>query len=194
MKKSFWRFFIITITLACTGCATALTQIGPAKPRIIDGETRLGEVSHYNHRFHTQENIILLEKTPMCYEMQEKKRLMQKVPRGLLLTIPEVAFYGLGLVDAITAFAIVEASKSEMFLAEFATSDTIQCGEGTASTNEPLIIYSEDKSVERRAVTDDNGTVDLNAVFPELSGVVQLVIEHERHGAPTLLYEYDAGL
>jgi hypothetical protein len=192
MKRSIWVYFILIATLGCTGCAAALTQLGPAKPRIIDGEITAGEFSRYEHSFFTRQNIVYLEKQPMCFEMRQKIRRMQKVPRGLLLTIPEMVFYGLGLADLVTTFAIVEASKHDTLLAEFPTNSNVACGEKKAASNEPLIIYNQEADVERSTVTDENGEIDLDLVFPELTGVVQLVIRHKTDAAPALFYEYDA--
>jgi hypothetical protein len=192
MKRSVWIYCILIATLGCTGCAAALTQLGPPKPRIIDGEITAGEFNRYEHSFFTRQNIVYLEKRPMCFEMRQKIRRMQKVPRGLLLTIPEMAFYGLGLTDAVITFAIVDASKRDTPLAEFPTNSNVECGEKRAASNEPLIIYNQEADLERATVTDENGEIDLKEVFPELTGVVQLVIKHETDAAPVLFYEYDA--
>lgn len=174
MKKSVLRCCIILILATTMGCSSVLTYLGPLKSELKDGETTVGDLSHYQYGYHAIKNTITLKKIPMCDQMRQKLRVMQKQRRGLYMALLEMPFFGLGLFDMLRSYAIVDESRRVLPLAKYPTGETVQCGKEMPAADESLIIKNEEKGIEVRAKTDPSGEVDLSMVLPEVSGAVEL--------------------
>ena len=194
MKKSVWRFCLIFLIACCMGCSSVLTYMGPLKSELKDGETSVGELSHYSYDYHVIKNTIFLKKIPMCHQMQQKLRVMQKQRRGLYMAILEMPFFGLGLFDMLRSYAIVEDSRRVIPLAKYKTGETVECGKKKPAANEPLILRNEEKGIEEKAVTSDTGVLELNEIFPDVSGVLELQIQVEAQPSFSFSYLYNADL
>lgn len=194
MKKSVWRVSIVFLLVCCMGCSSALTYLGPLKSEMVDGDTSVGEFSHYKYDYHAIKNTIFLKKVPMCHQVKQKLRVMKKQRRGLYMALLEMPFFGLGLFDMLRSYAIVEESRKVIPLAKYKTGEVVQCGKETAAGGEALIIRNEDKGIEKTAVTSETGMLALNNVFPEVSGVLDLQIQLESEPSFSFSYQYDADL
>ena len=195
MKTSFRLFaVIIGITVCCSGCASVLTQMGPLKSELKDGEISIGEMARYSYSARVADDVIYLEKTPMCEEKREKIREMKKLPRGLFLMILEVPVFGLGVADFALTYAVIENSKEKEKLAEYGTGNYIECGKKSPASGETLLIRNYYAGLEKKAVTDENASVNLDEVLPEdLSGYIALRIRVEDSEAPSsFIYTYNA--
>ena len=194
MKKSVWRVFIIFLLVCGTGCSSVLTYLGPLKSEMVDGDTSVGEFSHYTYDYHAIKNTIFLKKVPMCHQMQQKLRVMEKQRRGLYIALLEMPFFGLGLFDMLRSYAIVEESRKVIPLAKYKTGEVVQCGKKTAAGSEPLIIRNVDKGIEKKAVTNETGVLALNKIFPDVSGALELQIQVEAKPSFSFSYQYNADL
>jgi len=195
MKTSLRLFaVIIGVTVCCSGCASVLTQMGPLKSELKDGEKSIGEMARYSYSARVADDVIYLEKTPMCEEKREKIREMKKLPRGLFLMILEVPVFGLGVADFALTYAVIENSKEKEELAEYGTGNYIECGKKSPASGETLLIRNYYAGLEKKAVTDENASVNLDEVLPEdLSGYIALRIRVEDSEAPSsFIYTYNA--
>lgn len=193
MKKSVLRFCIIFLVVGCMGCSSVLTYLGPLKSELVDGQTSVGEFSRYAYGHHVAENTLFLKKVPLCRQMQQKIRVMQKQRRGFYMIFPEIVFFGFGFYDMLRSYAIVEDSRKEMPLAKYHTGEIVQCGKELPAEGESLIIRNEEKGIEKQAVTDKNGEVDLNSVLSDISGRVKLQIRLESKPSFSFSCFYNAG-
>ena len=191
MKNSGWRFSLIILIVCCMGCSSVLTYLGPLKSELKNGDTSVGELSHYSYDYHAIKNTIFLTKIPMCHQMQQKLRVMQKQRRGLYMALLEMPFFGLGLFDMLRSYAIVEDSRRVIPLAQYKTGETVKCGKKMPAANEPLILRNEEKGIEAKAVTSDTGVLELNEIFPDATGVLELQIQVEAQPSFSFSYLYD---
>lgn len=194
MKKTVWRFGIILLVVTTMGCSSVLTYLGPLKSELKDGETSVGDFSHYKYDYHAIKSNIYIKKTPMCEQMRQKLRVMQKQRRGLYMALIEMPFFGLGLFDMLRSYAIVDESRREIPLAKYRTGEAVQCGKKMPAADEPLIISNEELGIEARAKTDPAGEVDLSRVLPDVSGIVELEIQLEQKPGFSFSYLYNADL
>ena len=195
MKTSFRLFaVIIVVTVCCSGCASVHTQMGPLKSELKDGEKSIGEMARYSYSARVADDVIYLEKTPMCEEKREKIREMKKLPRGLFLMILEVPVFGLGVADFALTYAVIENSKEKEKLAEYGTGNYIECGKKSPAAGETLLIRNYYAGLEKKAVTDENASVNLDEVLPQdLSGYIALRIRVKGSEAPSsFIYTYNA--
>jgi len=194
MRKSVWRCCIILLVAATMGCSSVLTYLGPLKSELKDGDTTVGNFSHYQYDYHAIKNTISLKKIPMCEQMRQKLRVMQKQRRGLYMALLEMPFFGLGLFDMLRSYAIVDESRRVIPLAKYPTGEAAQCGKKMPAANETLIIENPEKGIEAAAKTDQTGVVDLSKVLPDVSGVVELQIQLEKKPSFSFSYLYNADL
>lgn len=194
--KTLFRLFavIILVAVCCSGCASVLTHMGPLKSELKDGEKSIGEMARYSYSLRVEDDVIYLEKKPMCKEVREKIREMKKLPRGLFLMILEIPVFGLGVADFALTYAVIENSKEQETLAEYETGNYLECGEKSPATGESLLIRNYYAGLEEKVVTDENGSVNLDEVLPEdLSGYIALRIRVEDSEAPySFIYTYNA--
>ena len=194
MRKSVWRCCIILLVATTMGCSSVLTYLGPLKSELKDGDTTVGDFSHYQYDYHAIKNTISLKKSPMCEQMRQKLRVMQKQRRGLYMALLEMPFFGLGLFDMLRSYAIVDESRRVIPLAKYPTGEAVQCGKKMPAANETLIIENPEKGIEAAAKTDQTGVVDLSKVLPDVSGVVELQIQLEKKPSFSFSYLYNADL
>ena len=194
MRKSVWRCCIILLVATTMGCSSVLTYLGPLKSELKDGDTTVGDFSHYQYDYHAIKNTISLKKIPMCAQMRQKLRVMQKQRRGLYMALLEMPFFGLGLFDMLRSYAIVDESRRVIPLAKYPTGEAVQCGKKMPAANETLIIENPEKGIEAAAKTDQTGVVDLSKVLPDVSGVVELQIQLEKKPSFSFSYLYNADL
>lgn len=193
MKSILRCFAIILLAVSCSGCASVLTQMGPLKSELKDGDTSTGEFDRYEYSAEAEKDVIYLEKTPMCEEKREKIRVMKKMPRGLLIMLLEIPVYGLGLIDMMYTYSIIEHSRKEVALAEYETGNLVECGKKEPAEGETLFIKNFGGDINEKAVTDENGAVDLQEVMPgDLSGYITLRISLEVDSPSSFYYTYHA--
>ena len=152
-------------------------------------------MARYSYSARVEDDVIYLEKTPMCEEMREKTREMKKLPRGLFLMILEIPVFGLGVADFALTYAVIENSKEKEKLAEYGTGNYLECGKKSPASGESLLIRNYWAGLEEKADTDENGSVNLDEVLPEdLSGYIALRISVEDSDAPSssFIYTYNA--
>jgi len=194
MKKFVWRCCIILLVVTTMGCSSVLTYLGPLKSELKDGDTTVGEFSYYQYDYHAIKNTISLNKIPMCQQMKQKLRVMQKQRRGLYMALLEMPFFGLGLFDMLRSYAIVDDSRRVIPLAKYPTGEAVECGKKMPAANETLIIKNKERGIEATAQTDPTGEVDLSKVLPEVSGVVELRIQLKGKPSFSFSYLYNADL
>lgn len=170
--KSFLKFFaVIVIAVSCSGCAAVVTHMGPLKSELKDGEAETGEFDHYSYSYTAEDNMVYLEKTPMCEQVREKIRVMKKKRRGLYFILAEIPLYGLGLVDMIYTYSISEHSRKEVPLAKYGTGTFAECGRKRPASGETLLIRNYREGIKERAETGEDGSVDLDEMLPgDVSG------------------------
>jgi len=194
MKKSVWRCCIILLVFSTIGCSSVLTYLGPLKSELKDGDTTVGDLSHYQYDYHAIKNTISLKKIPMCRQMTQKLRVMQKQRRGFYMALLEMPFFGLGLFDMLRSYAIVDESRRVIPLAKYPTGEAVECGKKMPAANETLIIKNQERGIEATAQTDPTGGVDLSKVLPAVTGVVELQIRLEEKPSFSFSYLYNADL
>jgi len=169
-------FFIVLIAVSISGCSTVLTRMGPLIYKLEDGEKSVGEFAKYKFSAGIQSNVIDLEKTPMCAEISEKVQVAQKQVRGRSISMVEIVFFGVGLIDAANAEAVSEISRTEMLLGKYETGKFLACGEKEPADNEMLIIEDKQRTFHKQALTDANGNLNLDNVFSDENRVLNLSI------------------
>ena len=194
MKKSVWRCCIILLVFSTIGCSSVLTYLGPLKSELKDGDTTVGDLSYYQYDYHAIKNTISLKKIPMCRQMTQKLRVMQKQRRGFYMALLEMPFFGLGLFDMLRSYAIVDESRRVIPLAKYPTGEAVACGKKMPAANETLIIKNQERGIEATAQTDPTGVVDLSKALPAVSGVVELQIRLEEKPSFSFSYLYNADL
>jgi hypothetical protein len=176
------------------GCSSVLTYLGPLKSELKDGDTTVGDFSHYQYDYHAIKNTISLKKIPMCEKMRQKLRVMQKQRRGFYMALLEMPFFGLGLFDMLRSYAIVDESRRVIPLAKYPTGEAVQCGKKMPAANETLIIENQEKGIHATAQTDQTGVVDLSKVLPDVSGLLELQIQLDKKPTFSFSYLYNADL
>ena len=195
MKKTILICCMIFFLVGSGGCASILTQAGPLKSELEDGESRPGDFSNYSYTFHAELNRVYLERIPLCLEVREKIRVAQKRPRGLYFIILELPIYGLGFIDMVNAHAISQRSRTETPLGEYETSNKIRCGEPRPAANERLVIWNKREDIEIVAVTDQNGKINLDEELRDVAArVIPIQIHPERNPEFTFFHRYLPGL
>ncbi len=168
--------FIVLLSVSISGCSTVLTKMGPLIYKLEDGEKSVGEFSKYKFSGGIQSNVIYLEKTPLCTEISEKVRVSQKQVRGRAFSIAELLLFGLGLIDAANAQAVVEVSRTVTPLAKYETGKFVVCGEKEPAANEMLVIQDKQRTFQKQAVTDAKGNLNLDQILADENRVLNLSI------------------
>src|SRR6056297_122510 len=192
MVKSVLRWGVIFLLVGCMGCSSVQTYMGPLKSKLVDGQTSVGDFSQYVYDYYIIKDTLYLKKIPMCRQMQQKIRVMQKQRRGLYLCPIEMAFFGLGILDLLRSYAIVEDSRREIPLAKYYTGEIIRCGKEMPAEGEPLIVRNQERGIEKQAVTDKNGEVDFHSVLPNVSGEMKLQVQLKQNPSFSFSYLYRA--
>jgi len=153
-------------------------------------EKKAGDVKSYTYRYDVSANKIYLTKTPLCSEIAEVQRVAQKREIGYSPAMIEMVFFGLGLVDIVSAHGISENSRQVYPLGEYDTGKIMACGKPQPASNEALIIESKHPRLYRQVNTDGNGMIDLDEVLNGITGAVDLTIHPESDQAAILSYTY----
>lgn len=186
-------FMIVLLAVSVSGCSSILTSMGPLVYKLEDGEKSVGEFSKYKFSGGIRSNVIYLEKTPLCVEISEKVNVAQKQVRGRVFSMIEMVIFGLGLIDAANAYAIVEKSRIVTPLAKYETGNFVVCGEKVPAGNEMLVIEDKQRTFHKQAQTDANGNLDLAKVLYDENRVLNLSIRLASDQTEAVSFIYEPG-
>lgn len=183
----------MVMVLSASGCASFLTYMSPVQSKVVVGEKSVGDFNTYEYHYKVRSNNkIILTKTPLCNETAQAYRESKKRIIGYSAAAFELIFYGLGIIDIVNAHGISENSKAIYPLAEYETGNVVACGVERPAANEGIIIENQQRKLYRKAYTDENGAVDLQAVLKDVNGVVKVNIRLESDSALAFSYLYAA--
>jgi hypothetical protein len=191
MRTNYLKYgLVLVMAFLMSGCASFLTYMSPVQSEMVVKEKKAGDVKSYTYRYDVNANKIYLTKRPICSEMAEVERVAQKREIGYSPAMAEMLFFGLGLVDIVTANGIAENSRQVYPLGEYDTGKVMACGKVRPASNETLIIESKHPRLYRKVNTDGNGMVDLDNVLSDITGAVDVTIYPESDQAAILSYTF----
>lgn len=191
MKRTGCRFLCVCLLVFCTsGCSSVLTRLGPVQHELADGETYVGDFVAYDYNVTGENSHLFFSKIPMCEKVVQKVRVSQKQRRGLYLAVLELPFFGLGLLDMMHSYAIVEESRKVVPVARFEAGEQVACNGSQPAANEIFIIKYVVKHLNVTAETDSNGNLDLKTVLPENFGPAEFEIYPETNPGDVMTYAY----
>ncbi len=184
---------IVLMAVSVSGCSTVLTRMGPLVYKLEDGEKSVGEFAKYKFSGGIRANVIYLEKAPLCAEISEKIQVAQKQRRGRVFSMVEMVIFGLGMIDAAKAYAVVEESRIVTPLAKYETGKFVACGEKEPAANEMLVIEDKQRTFHKQAQTDANGNLDLSQVLADENRVLNLSIRLASDQTKAVSFIYEPG-
>ncbi len=191
MKRMGFHILCVFILVFClSGCSSVLTYLGPVQHELADGETFTGDLVEYDYEVYGDNSRLHFMKTPMCKKIVEKVRVSKKQRRGLYLAVLELPFFGLGLLDMLRSYAIVEESRRVEPVGRFETGEQLACNGREPAANEIFIIKDNVKDLNVTAETDSKGNLDLKTVLPENFGPASFEIFPEADLQQQLTYTY----
>lgn len=163
--RTFLLISILAMAMVTSGCATTLTTLSPRTTKVVNAEKRVGALHEFQYRYDFINGAIELEKTPMCGELAKADRISEKRIIGYGPALLEMPFFGLGLLDILSARAISESSREVTPLAEYETGKLLACGKPQPAADEALIIENPADKKYWAARTDQNGRIDLKRII-----------------------------
>jgi hypothetical protein len=175
--RNIMQFIVLTGIVCCvSGCASFLTLMSPVQSEIVTGEKTTGDFSKYHYQCQIRAGHLILSKVPMCNETAKVFRKAGKRQIGYGPALLEMPFFGLGLIDIISAHAISDYSKREYLLAEYDTGELLACGEPVPAAHETVILESRNGEFLRKSITDANGMLNISTLLKDVSHPVQLSV------------------
>ncbi len=184
--------FLALLVCGLMGCASTLTYFGPSQSKLVNGEKSVGAFVGNQYTYKANGHTLQFIKTPMCEEMEQKLRVIQKQQRGFYLALMEVPLFGLGLFDMFNSDAISKASKQVVPLAKFSTKKTVPCGPAVTAANEMFVIEDVIRNIHLSVKTDADGKIDLDRILPG-KGLMTLNIYPQGDRGIQMKYQYDTG-
>ncbi len=169
MRRSYFTRLLPAIAVSLflvSGCASTLTFLGPLKSKLVDGEHSCGNQAPDKYEFIAQGTRIKIIRTPMCEEYVEKLRVAAKQRRGFYLGVLEIPFFGLGLIDILRSYAIVEESKKVVPLAKYPTGRLMPAGPPVPAAGDSFLIEDRVYDLKLTLKSDENGMIDLFPYIP----------------------------
>lgn len=174
------------------GCSSTLTYLGPMKSKLVTGDRSAGPFERYVYKYYVSDNDTLrVVKTQMCREMAQKLRVAKKQRRGFYLAVLEMPIFGLGLIDGLQSYAIVEDSKKVEPLAKFDTGNTVACGGPVPAADEAFAVQDPVRNIRLIIETDDSGRLFLDRILPK-GNLMVLNFYPQSDPSAVMTYAYDA--
>jgi len=194
--RNIMQFIVLTGIVCCvSGCASFLTLMSPVQSEIVTGEKTTGDFSKYQYQCQIRAGHLIFSKVPMCNETAKVFRKAGKRQIGYGPALLEMPFFGLGLIDIISAHAISDYSKREYLLAEYDTGELLACGEPVPAAHETVILKGPNGDFLRKGTTDASGTLNLSILLKDVADPVRMTVYPEsdpkarfsyRHTGPRL--------
>lgn len=179
------------LLLLFSGCATLITSAFPPEHSVRYGEKRIGKVAAFRYRLEQDgRTSFVLERAPLCPEVQEKLAVSKKRMRGVLLAIAETPFFGLGLADLLLADITAKNSETTKAVGTVPTGKLLPCGVFSAFAQAKLMIQIPELDLNLFRFTDAKGRVDLGDLVQKFRfhSLNIFVVENEDFHYLTTLY------
>lgn len=190
MNKGYRLLCAFFLIIGISGCSSVLTYLAPVETKMVDGEVFKGKTVNFDYDYTTRNDRLSFTKTKMCEKIVQKMAVSQKQRRGISLALLELPLFGLGLLDMLRSYAIVEESRKVKPVAKYTTGELVACDGKTVAANEIFIIRDNVRALNFTAKSDANGVVDLKTVLPKEIDAAALEIWPKENSADVITYAY----